>query len=124
MPQDRKSGQKANLYGHETSRRIADKIGAISISDDSNEFLFEGRLVTIRCAKTGNNQVGVTYAMLDRVDLVIAAFEKEKNLYELFEITPALYSQFMRDSKDEGHVGLVTKKIMHEHGKMFRAVQI
>lgn len=33
MPQDRNTGNKANKYGHETSRLIGEKIGACSVSD-------------------------------------------------------------------------------------------
>lgn len=124
MPQDRFTGIKANQYGHFTSRLIGEKIGALSISDTSNEFSFEGQLITIRCAKIGNNQIGVTYGMLDRVDLIIAAFEIEKGQYPLYEISPALYKQFMRDSKNEGHVGLITKKVLEEHGKSMSFVTL
>lgn len=124
MPQNQKTGSKANQYGHETSNVIAEKIGAVSISETSNEFSYEGRLITIRCAKIGNGQVGVTYNMLDRIDSVIAAFQVEQDRYQLYEISPALYKQFMRDSKNEGHVGLITKKTLKEHGKLLSVVHI
>ena len=124
MPQDAKSGAKANVYGHETSRLIAEKIGAISVSDRSNEFAHEGRLITIRCAKKNNDQVGVLYSMLDRVDSVIAAFEVEKKMYNLYEMTPSLYKKYMRDSKDEGRIGLVHKKKYIEAGKILSTVTL
>lgn len=75
MPQNQKTGSRANQYGHVTSSLIAEAIGAVSISDTSNEFSFKGRLITIRCAKAGNHQVGVSYNMLERIDSVIAAFQ-------------------------------------------------
>lgn len=80
--------------------------------------------MTIRCAQIGNNQIGVTYGMLDRVDAIIAAFEVEKNQYKLIEISPALYKKFLRDSKNEGHVGLVQKRYLEAHGKTFHIVSI
>jgi len=64
MPQDRESGARANKYGRETARRIAQKIGAVSISNTSNEFKFNGKNITIRCAHQKTNDVGVTYKML------------------------------------------------------------
>lgn len=124
MPQDTESGATANVYGHETSRLMAQKIGAISVSDKSNEFAFEGRLVTIRCARESNAQVGVLYSMLNRVNSVIAAFEVEKSVYMLYEMTPSLYKMYMRDSKNEGRIGLVAKKTFMKMGKPLTTVTL
>lgn len=124
MPQDSKSGARANVYGHKTSRLIAEKIGAVSVSDHSNEFAFEGRLITIRCAQKGNLQVGVTYTMLNRIDAVVAAFEIGKNLYELYEMTPSLYKMYMRDSKNQGTVGLVRKQVFLQKGKSLHTLRL
>jgi len=124
MPQDRLSGARANEYGHETSRKIAEKMNAVSVTDNSNEFAFEGRLITIRCAQKGNNQVGCLYTMLERVDAVFAAFEKENNIYEIFEISPALYKYYARDSKNEGRIGLVTINDFKRVGKPLKVVTI
>ena len=124
MPQDAKSGAAANEYGHETARLIGDKIGAISVKDKSNEFALEGRLVTIRCAHKGNMQVGVTYSMLDRVDKVIAAFEVGRKTYVLYEMSPSLYKMNLRDSKGEGKVGLVAKKVFKDIGKTLPVVNL
>lgn len=124
MPQDAKSGARANKYGRETSRLIAKKIGAISLKENSNEFAFEGRLITIRCAHKGNLQVGVPYRMLERIDSVLAAFEIEKKVYNLYEMTPCLYNMHMRDSKKEGRVGLVRKQVFVKKGKALRDVRL
>ena len=124
MPQDAKSGARANKYGRDTSRSIAKQIGALSLKETSNEFAFEGRLITIRCAQKGNVQVGVLYSMLDRVDSVVAAFETEKNLYDLYEMTPSLYKMHMRDSKNEGRLGIVSKQGCVKKGKALRRVTL
>ena len=119
MPQDAIGGAEANKYGRETSRLIAKKIGAISLKDNSNEFAFEGRIITIRCAHKGKMQVGVSYQMLERIDSVVAAFEIENKVYNLYEMTPCLYKMHMRDSKKEGKVGLVRKQVFVKKGKAF-----
>lgn len=124
MPQNTESGKRANAYGHQTSRLIAEKIGATSVTDKTNEFAFEGRLVTIRCAQKGNKQIGVLYSMLNRVDSVIAAFEIEKGKYKLYEMTPSLYKLWMRDSKKEGTLGLLAMRTFETFGKPFRAITI
>ena len=124
MAQDRDSGARANLYGHETSRLLAEKIGALSVSDSSNEFAFEGRLVTIRCAQQGNSQVGVLYDMLGRVNSVIAAFEVTPKSYILYEMTPSLYRMGMRDSKGEERIGLVGRNWFEKVGRPLSTVTI
>lgn len=124
MPQDAESGARANEYGHEVARKIAARIGAISVSETSNEFAHEGRLLTIRCAHEATTAVGVTYNMLGRVDAVVAAFEAADGGYVLYEMSPALYKLRMRDSKGEGKVGLVTKRDFRELGKPFRTIYL
>lgn len=103
---------------------IGEKIGAIPVKDESNEFALEGCLVTIRCARKGNMQVGVTYSMLDRVDKVIAAFEVARKTYELYEMSPSLYKMNLRDSKGEGKVGLVGKKVFKDFGRTLSKVNL
>lgn len=124
MPQDAKSGARANKYGRETSRLVAEQIGAISLQDNSNEFAYKGRLITIRCAHKGNLQVGVTYGMLERIDSVLAAFEVENNVYDLYEMSPCLYKMHMSDSKNEGRVGLVSKRVFVKKAKSLHRVNI
>lgn len=122
MGQDRESGARANAFGHEAARVIAEKIGAVSVSDRSNEFAYEGRLITIRCARGKNFQVGISYEMLERVDSVVAAFDEAGVGYTLYEMTPALYKKHMRDSKGEGRIGLVQKGAFLKFGKVLSTV--
>lgn len=124
MPQNAKSGARANKYGLDTSRLIAKQIGALSLKKNSNEFSFEGRLITIRCAHKKNAQVGVLYSMLDKVDSVIAALEVKKNVYDLYEMTPSLYKIHIRDSKKQGRLGLVRKLVFEKEGKILRRVRL
>lgn len=69
-------------------------------------------------------QVGVSYIMLNRVDSVIAAFEIKKKVYDLYEMTPCLYRVHMRDSKNEGRVGLVNKRVFEKEGKTLCRVRL
>jgi len=43
MSQDRESGVRADKYGRETAKKIAEIISATSISETSNEFLYKSR---------------------------------------------------------------------------------
>ena len=128
MPQDRESGARANRYGRETAIKIADAIGATSISKTSNEFTLKGRKITIRCARHSTNDLGVTYKMLERIDAVFSALEQEDGTYEFYEISPSMFEENMRATRSKGaaagKVGLVRKSVFINEGKFIRSVSI
>lgn len=116
MPQDSYSGAEARKYGLEMAQKLAHKIGAIPLSKSSNEFTMHGKRVTIRCAKVKTTDVGVTLQMLERIDKIIGAFECPDGRYELIEMNPTEFKMNMRDSKNDGKVGLVRRKKFQELG--------
>ncbi len=110
MPQTAESGAQADQWGRETARAIAARIDAIPVSDSSSEFARRGWLITIRCAHSSTPSVGVTHAMLKRVDFVMAAFEREAGEFALHEMSSSLYSALMRESPSDHRVGLVSRE--------------
>ena len=124
MTQNRDTGAEANDFGHATATLLAEKLGARKLSANSNEFEWNSQRVTIRTARQGNDSVGVTYVMLERIQLVIAAFEVEPNEYELYALPPATYKEHMRDSKNKGEVGLVRKKTFVEHRRLVARLKL
>ena len=118
MPQDAITGALAREFGLMKAKELGDKIGAKQIRPGSNEFEMNGIRVTIRCAKKSNSDVGVTYAMLKRVSLVIGAFENDSGGYDLISLDSGEYSRNMRDSKGQGKVGLVRRSTFLDKGKM------
>jgi hypothetical protein len=128
MPQDRTSGADANTYGRETARKIAIAIGAISISETSNEFELGNQKITIRCARKDNNQFGVPYQILERVNTVIGAVEQKDGDYKLYEISSNKFKQNMRPTRSTGpsagRVGIVGKSVFISEGKFIRTVEL
>ncbi len=128
MPQNRESGARANKYGRECAKKIAEKIGAKSISKTSNEFELQGRKITIRCAKHSTNDLGVTYKMLERIDAIFAALEQENGKYDIYEISPSMFEKNMRETKSKGaaagKVGLVRKSVFVNEGEFICSVKI
>jgi hypothetical protein len=123
--QNRESGAEAARFGLKAAALIGEKIGAKKSSSNSNEFVRNGKAVTIRTARQGNNQVGVLYGMLGRVQAIIGAFEIAPNEYELLSLSPEAYRDAMRDSKTgKGRVGLVQKKVFIEKGAFVAKVKI
>ena len=86
--QSKESGARANAWGRETADKIAEQLGATKINPNANEYQLDDQKVTIRCARSTTNTVGVTYKMLERIDTVIAALENDKGQFELFAIPP------------------------------------
>lgn len=128
MPQDRASGADANNYGRETARKIAIAIGAISISEISNEFELDNRKITIRCARKKNTQIAVPYQLLKRVSAVMAAFEQENGDYKLYEITSDNFKDNMRETRSKGPFakrgGVVGKSVFIHEGKFVQKVKL
>ena len=49
--QDRQTGAEANHYGRDCGKRIAVELGAVMLSDNSNECLLNGERVALHCAR-------------------------------------------------------------------------
>jgi len=120
MPQNRETGRAANTFGFQTARRIAEILGAIPISSRGNEFLYNGQVVAIKCARRKTTSIGVTYAMLNRLEGVIGAFQIDEHNYDLYRLSPHDFCDNMKESKSRGNSkglnGLVSRLIFREIG--------
>src|SRR5689334_15249278 len=103
MPQDRESGSRAAHWGLETAAAIAAAIGATKVRNGSNECIFEGQRVVIKCAHERTAYVGVLSDMLDRIDGVIGAFERPDGAYDLRWMSRDEYLRRMRRSLSRSH---------------------
>lgn len=129
MPQDRESGVAAVKYGLETAKTVAKVLGATKIGNlRSNEYDLEGKRIVIKCARTSTKSVGVPYHMLKRLDAVIGSFETEAGSYELYEMTPEMYTKNMRPTRSKGassgRVGIVRKSIFINKCKRIQTVKL
>jgi hypothetical protein len=126
--QDQASGARASRWGHETARAIAEKLGASHMRHSSNECVLNGERVVIKCAAPTTLSVGVTYKMLDRVDRVVAAFQREDGSFQLWTVTPGQFREAMRETRSQGaaagKVGLVERKTFEHIGKSVGRIAI
>ena len=126
--QDQVSGAAANEFGRKTARALAAKIGAQSASATANEFLFDDRIISLKCASRHTQSVGVTYKMLERVDAVVGAFEASDGLFDLYELPPDRFRKQMRPTRSTGpsagRVGLVSVAVFRREGKSLGRVRI
>ncbi len=125
VPQDRESGAAGNDFGHQTAPKIASAIGATMIGRSSNEATWRAQRVVIKCARPATTSVGVTHAMLDRLDAVLAAFQRTDGRFDIFEMSPDIFRREMRPSRSTGaagRVGVVTRRAFQEHGQSISTV--
>jgi hypothetical protein len=124
MGQDRESGAAGRTYGLNMGRRIAELLGAVKVRANSNEVTWASRRAVIKAAKPKNDSIGVTAAMLPRLDDIYGAFEDENGNVDLWKIAPALFERLSRDSPSARNRGtdtrLVRKRDILEQGTLVR----
>lgn len=120
MVQNQATGAAANLWGRETARKVASELGAKMVSNGSNECLIQNNRAVIKCAKLETDSVGVTYKMLERLDFIIGAFQKDKGQFELFKLPTSVFNSNMRATASQGSakgkVGIVRKAVFDTQG--------
>ncbi len=66
--------------------------------------------------------------MLDRLNQVVGAFETDDNIYDLYQLSPEIFSKNMRETKSKGpaagKLGLVIQKVFEEEGKYLQTVKL
>src|SRR5262245_3445627 len=121
MTQDRTSGAAANEWGRRTARALAERLGATTPTGVSNACLLDESRVVIKCAAVSNNQVGVTFSMLGRLDAIIGAFQRDDGKFELWSLAPSIFRTHMRPTRSRGtaagKVGLVRRDLFQAKGK-------
>lgn len=126
--QSKQSGARANAWGRETADKIAKHLGAKKINPTANEYTLNDQALTIRCARSATNTVGVTYKMLDRISSVIAALENDAGEFDLYGIKPEQYSKEMRETRSKGpssgQVGMVRTAYFRNHGEYLGTITI
>ena len=122
MVQNRKTGASANRFGRETATKIARLIGAKKLSKNSNEVTYNEIRSVIKCARGKNFYIGVTYKMLERISLIIAAFEEDTH-FDLYTLSDTIFQENMRDAI-KNPVGLVQKKVFIEEGAFLTSLKI
>ena len=72
--------------------------------------------------------VGVTYTMLERLDRVIGAFQRDDGLFEVFSLASGVYRANMKSTRSKGtssgRVGVVKKGVFIKEGLLVSTVTI
>lgn len=119
MSQNKETGAAANQFGKDAARKITQFLRLKKLSNISNEVLYKSQRAVIKSAHLGNGYIGVTLKMLERIDLVIAAFETKNCDFDLYILDVNTFKNNIRIGHHE-HIGLVKKKVFFEEGKFLK----
>ncbi len=123
MPQDRNSGAEANAFGKRMGETVAKKLGAEKIGADGNEFLWQGKRITIRSAHKNNCYVGSLYTMLERVDSVLAALETDlRDEFQVWELDTKTFLKHAKQQVKNPLIAQVSTKIFQKNGDLIAKV--
>ena len=103
MGQTKVTGIAADKWGRSMAKKVAQFLGTEILSPKSNEIELQGERLVIKCAHKNVPQIGLSLAMLNRVDGIIAAFEDKKGKYSLYRISPSWYKGNMVPSLSTSH---------------------
>ena len=118
MPQDRESGRKAAIFGHEMAKKVAAHLRTELLPGPSNNAVWNGKKVNIKSAKLRNTKIGATLNNLAWADSIIAAIQEDETGFALYEVTSDWFKREMRPSRQPytmmvgcAAIGKVGKKI-------------
>jgi hypothetical protein len=120
MPQDQSTGAAGNAFGRDTAKKLATALGAKLTKPGSNEARWDGKLVALKSAAVDTNSIGVTYLMLERIDEVLAALQRDDGAFDLYALSAAAFRSAMRPTRSKGpsagRVGVVRRAVFESQG--------
>jgi hypothetical protein len=77
--------------------------------------------VVLKSAAPHTNSIGVTYLMLNRVDEVVAALQREDGAFDLYALSAAAFKAAMSPTRSKGasagRVGVVRRSVFETDGR-------
>jgi hypothetical protein len=120
MPQDQSTGAAGNAFGRANAKKLAAALGAKLTKPGSNEARWDGKLVVLKSAALDTNSVGVTYLMLERIDEVVAALEREDGAFDIYTLSASAFRSAMGPTRSKGpssgRVGVVRRSVFESQG--------
>jgi hypothetical protein len=128
MPQDRETGEAGRVFGRECGPRTAELIGARHLGGQSNECVWNGERVVIKCAQRKskkNPTVGVLTDMLGRLQSVVGVFQQSGPTFEVVVMSASDYQQHMRirqADEERAEQGMLNYSDFLKYGKPLQTV--
>ncbi len=121
MPQDRESGNRARQWGLDMGSHVAEWLGAQLLKPGrSNEAALNGQQIAIKSAHLGDDQIGVTEAMLARVQSVVAVLQDSDGLYSIYSVNTPWYREHVRQRNPQrkDHTRMVRTDHIRQEGHL------
>jgi hypothetical protein len=88
----------------------------------SNECTWNGRRALIKSAHANTKSIGVLYHMVDRIEVVLGAFEEAGGSYRVLQLPIARCVATMRPTRSRGpssgRVGIIPRKMFEDEGEL------
>lgn len=121
MPQDRETGAAGRDYGLRLARGVARCMGLEMLRKGSNEVRWRDGLAVIKSCRPGTSSFGVTAAMLQRLDAILAAFEDDDGEVQVWALPAEKFRSAMYDSRSlasaGGRVKMVARSFAMREGQ-------
>ena len=128
MPQDKHSGLAASRYGHKCARLIAKALGAQMLGNKSNECIWNAKRALIKTAHQRTLSIGILIHMIERIDVVLGAFEEENGSYRVLQLPISRCEEMMTPTRSQGRsrdrVGIIPRKVFQDEGKLVSVVRV
>ena len=128
MGQNSITGIKADKYGRYMAKVVAHFLGTQVLSPKSNEIDLLGERLVVKSAHWNGPAIGLSLAMLKRVDGVIAALEDRNGDYSLYRLNPNWYQGNMRPSRSKspsaGKIKMVPCKAIRKSGRFLKKMKV
>jgi len=128
MTQDQTTGAKGDAFGRAAAKEIARLVGAKLVRKSSNEAVLDGKRVVIKSAGRGNDKVGVSLQMLSHLDGIVAAFQNDDEIFEVYLLEPSVYAAHMTPTRSKGpssgKVGVLRKSVFISCGKAITSFRV
>lgn len=127
MPQNRDTGDAARQFGLKCGKLVAEKIGAVPVGGRSNEAVYDGERIVVKCARRANRTVGVLVTMLKTVQQVLGAFEVSPGKFEMWFLDGEKYRELMTHKSQRPKAaaqGMVTYSKFREHGRFAGTINL
>ncbi|HEY0154025.1 MAG TPA: hypothetical protein VGB92_18575 [Longimicrobium sp.] len=126
MKQNRETGEAGRKFGLACGPRVAELLGARPLGGPSNECLWQGERVVVKCARGSNDTVGVLLGMLERIDAVVGVFEVGIDRFVILRMSVADYRAHMRERYRENAApqGMMSRSKFLKIGQHIQEIEL
>ena len=111
------------------AERIAVELGAVKVPNNSvgtaREYILNNKRVALKTVAGINWNITVTYKMLERIDILLVAFEEELGTYYVYSLSKDDFKTNMSKGDDRmPPIGMMSKTKFKEKGQLLKEISL